>query len=158
MSKEKYMHFHIHVLVQHSLKATYDKIAQIMLKEITGSETWEETMQLMWLNEWRDHVLCLLLHCEHLLFLMLVVIHLSTVSQGVILSLKQKEMVAKHITRSVKVFTVFFTMYEQALMRMLLLKDDCDWSPQHETQGNQLSEPDEFLSVTCKRQKKKHYN
>lgn len=61
----------------------------------------------------------------------------------------------KHITRSVKVFTVFFPMYEQALMRMLLLKDDYDWSLQHETQGNQLSEPFEFLSVTCKRQKNK---
>ncbi len=55
----------------------------------------------------------------------------------------------KHITRSVKVFTVFFAMYEQELMWMLLLKDDYDWSPQHETQGNQLSEPDEFLSATC---------
>ncbi len=47
MSKEKYMHFYIHILGQHSLKATYDKIAQIILKEITGSESWEETMQLM---------------------------------------------------------------------------------------------------------------
>ncbi len=70
-----------------------------------------------------------------------------------------KEMDGKHITRSVQVFTVFFAMYEQALMRMLLLKDDYDWSPQHETQGNQLSEPDEFLSATCKRQKKiKNYS
>lgn len=41
-----------------------------------------------------------------------------------------------------------------ALMRMLLLKHDYDWDQQHETQGNQLSEPDEFLSVTWKRPKK----
>lgn len=59
----------------------------------------------------------------------------------------------KHITRSVKVFIVLFPTYELALMQMLLLKYDYDWSQQHETQGNQLSEPDDFLSVTYKRQK-----
>lgn len=39
MSKENYMYFYISVLGQHSLKATYDKNAQIMLKEITGTES-----------------------------------------------------------------------------------------------------------------------